>query len=253
MKKLMMMCLGLLMACTLVACGSKGEDSKKVVVMTNSGYPPYEEVDEDGNLYGFDIDVMNKAAEIAGYEVEWQDVDFDAIIESVKQGKADIGMAGITYTKERAEKVDFSDIYYAGEDAQNYVLTLKDSGMTTTADLKGKKVGTQMGTIQEAVLDELSDEYELTLDKRKNYSDLAIEMNKGVIECMVVEKAVAEELMAKNENFVSYKLEAGAELAGNAMVFAKDNDELKDQFNAAIQEMIDNGEMDKLIAKYFGK
>ncbi|NBK98806.1 MAG: amino acid ABC transporter substrate-binding protein [Erysipelotrichia bacterium] len=251
MKKLVMMCLGLVMACSLVACGSESKDDKKLTVLTNSGYDPYELVDEDGNLYGFDIDVMNKAAEIAGYEVKWKDIDFDAIVESIKQGKGDVAIAGITYTAERAKQVSFSDVYYAGEDAQNYVLTMKDSSMSTTEDIKGKKIGTQMGTIQEAILEDLKDEYNIEIDKRKNYSDLAIELDKGVVDCMVVEKAVADKLMAKNENFTAYKLEAGAELAGNAMIFAKDNEELKEKFNAAIQEMKDNGEMDKLVKKYF--
>jgi ABC-type amino acid transport substrate-binding protein len=116
-------------------------------------------VDEKGNLYGFDIDVMNEAAKLAGYTVKWEDVDFDGIVPSVKQGKADIGIAGITYTEERAKQVDFSDVYYAGEDAQNYVLTMKSSGMKKTEDIKGKKIGTQMGTIQESILNSLQDEY----------------------------------------------------------------------------------------------
>ena len=169
---------------------------------------------------------------------------------SVKQGKADIGIAGITYTEERAKQVDFSDVYYAGEDAQNYVLTMKSSGMKKTEDIKGKKIGTQMGTIQESILNSLQDEYKLKLDKRKAYSDMVLEMKKGVIDAMVVEKAVAEELAADNEDLSYYKFEAGAELAGNAMIFQKDN-KLKDEFNKAIKTMKENGKMDELVKKYF--
>ena len=237
----------------LAGCGSKddgaGEGSdtakKELTVYTNSGYKPYEMVDEKGNLYGFDIDVMNEAAKLAGYTV-----DFDGIVPSVKQGKADIGIAGITYTEERAKQVDFSDVYYAGEDAQNYVLTMKSSGMKKTEDIKGKKIGTQMGTIQESILNSLQDEYKLKLDKRKAYSDMVLEMKKGVIDAMVVEKAVAEELAADNEDLSYYKFEAGAELAGNAMIFQKDN-KLKDEFNKAIKTMKENGKMDELVKKYF--
>ena len=234
MKKLLTGLMAVVMMAGLAGCGSKddgaGEGSdtakKELTVYTNSGYKPYEMVDEKGNLYGFDIDVMNEAAKLAGYTVKWEDVDFDGIVPSVKQGKADIGIAGITYTEERAKQVDFSDVYYAGEDAQNYVLTMKSSGMKKTEDIKGKKIGTQMGTIQESILNSLQDEYKLKLDKRK------------------------EELAADNEDLSYYKFEAGAELAGNAMIFQKDN-KLKDEFNKAIKTMKENGKMDELVKKYF--
>ena len=253
MKKLLTGLMAVVMMAGLAGCGSKddgaGEGSdtakKELTVYTNSGYKPYEMVDEKGNLYGFDIDVMNEAAKLAGYTVKWEDVDFDGIVPSVKQGKADIGIAGITYTEERAKQVDFSDVYYAGEDAQNYVLTMKSSGMKKT-----EKIGTQMGTIQESILNSLQDEYKLKLDKRKAYSDMVLEMKKGVIDAMVVEKAVAEELAADNEDLSYYKFEAGAELAGNAMIFQKDN-KLKDEFNKAIKTMKENGKMDELVKKYF--
>ena len=118
MKKLLTGLMAVVMMAGLAGCGSKddgaGEGSdtakKELTVYTNSGYKPYEMVDEKGNLYGFDIDVMNEAAKLAGYTVKWEDVDFDGIVPSVKQGKADIGIAGITYTEERAKQVDFSEV-----------------------------------------------------------------------------------------------------------------------------------------------
>ena len=109
-----------------------------------------------------------------------------------------------------------------------------------------------MGTIQESILNSLQEDYDLKLDKRKAYSDLVLELKKGVVDCMVVEKAVAEELAADNDGLKFYKLEAGAELSGNAMIFQKENS-LKDEFNKAIQQMKDDGTMDKLVEKYFGQ
>ncbi|MEG0470241.1 MAG: transporter substrate-binding domain-containing protein, partial [Longicatena sp.] len=150
MKKL----LGIALIAGLLITGCGSSDTKKeagkdkLVVLTNSGYPPYEELDKEGNLYGFDIDVMNQAAEIAGYEIEIKDVDFDAIIPSIKTGKADIAIAGITPSKERKKSVDFSDVYYSGEDSQNYLLYKEASGIKTQDDLAGKTIGCQVGTVQ---------------------------------------------------------------------------------------------------------
>ena len=91
MKKLLTGLMAVVMMAGLAGCGSKddgaGEGSdtakKELTVYTNSGYKPYEMVDEKGNLYGFDIDVMNEAAKLAGYTVKWEDVDFDGIIREL--------------------------------------------------------------------------------------------------------------------------------------------------------------------------
>lgn len=254
MKKLvsvMMICSLLLVGCGGSKDDTSKEDAKKeVTVLTSGGYPPYEMVDENGDLYGFDIDVLNAAASIAGYEVKWKDMDFDGIVESIKQNKGDIAIAGLTPTPDRAEQVDFSEPYYTSEEMKNVVLVKNDSGMKTTDDIKGKTIGVQIGTVQDSIMDGLADEYDLSFKKLKSFADLAQELNKGVIDAIVVEKATATELAAKNENFEYYMLEAGADLAGNAMAFKKGS-KLKADFDKAITELKDNGELEKLVEKWF--
>lgn len=249
MKKL----LSVLFVCSLLVlsgCGSSDSDDKKLTVLTNSGYPPYEMVDENGDLYGFDIDVMTRAAEIAGYEIEWKDMDFDAIPESLNQGKGDVAIAGMTPSAERAEKVDFSEMYYTSDSMKNVVLVKEGSDLQTTADLKGTNVGIQMGTVQELVVDNMQEDYDLTFKKLKTYADLVQELNKGVIDAMIVEQATAIDLMKSNDGLRYYILEEGDELAGNAMAFKKDS-ELKADFDKAINEMKESGELDELIQKWF--
>ena len=250
MKKLLMACLSLLMAVSLTACGGTDTDDKTLTVLTSSGYAPYEELDGDGNLFGFDIDLMEMCADELGYEVEWLDMDYDGIIESIKLGKGDVAIAGISPTPKRAKVVDFSDNYYDTEDSQNYVLTRKDSGIKTTADIKGKKVGVQKGTIQEECAYEIEKEYGLTLDARAYNADLVQDTINGNIDFMILEKAVAEERVGESSDLVCFRLEAGTDPSGNAMVFAKGS-KLTDEFNKAIKTLKDNGELDKLIAKYF--
>lgn len=253
MKKLLSFILITGMMFTMTGCGSSDEGAskdKKLTVLTNAGYPPYEQLDDDGKLYGFDIDLMNEAAKIAGYEVEIKDVDFDAIVQSVKVGKADIGIAGITPSKERKESVDFSDIYYSGENSQNYLLYKEASGIKTQDDLKGKTIGCQMGTVQFEAATYFEDNVGAKVDAKKEYAAIIGEINKGNNDAAIVEKAVAQEFAKKDLEFKYFKLEGLEALEGNAMCFKKDSP-LKDEFNKAIKEMKDNGQMQKLIDKYF--
>lgn len=256
MKKLLsaVLVFGLLLTATGCGSGDKGSDGKKekLVVLTNSGYPPYEVLDEDGNLSGFDIDLMNELAKVTGYEVEIKDVKFDAIVASVKAGKADIGIAGITPSKDRKKSVDFSDVYYSGEDSQNYLLYKTNSGIETQDDLKGKKIGCQMGTVQYEAAIYFQDNKDAKVDAKDDYASIVAEINKGNNDAAIVEKAVAFEFAQQDPEFKYFKLEGLAALEGNAMAFKKGSP-LVEEFNKGIQELKDNGTLDKLIKKYFNK
>lgn len=232
------------------ACSAKEDGSKKLKVLTSSGYKPYEVIDENGNLSGFDIDVVKRVAEIAGYEIQIQDVDFDAIVPSVKTGKADLAIAAMSPTKARRESVDFSDIYYASGETQNYVLYKESSGIQSQADLDGKTIGCQMGSVQFEAATYLQDNNKAKVDAKKDYASIIAEINKGNNDCAIVEKDVAISFAKEDPEFKYFKLEGLAKLEGNAMCFKKDS-KLIGEFNKAIQEMKNNGEMDKLIKKYF--
>lgn len=251
MKKLVMLGLSLLMAVSMSGCGSDSNDSKKLTILTNSGYKPYEMVNKKGELYGFDIDVAEKAAKIAGYELKWEDMDFDGIIDSLKTGKGDLAIAGITPTADRAKSVDFSEIYYdTAEDTKNMVLSLKDGTVNETADIKGKKTGVQMGTAQESTSKEIQKEYDLSIDARKSYSDLVQELKNKNIDFMIVESVVAKELSADNADLKYFPLGVGTDPIGNAMCFKKGS-KIKADFDKAIIKMKEDGSLDKLIKKYF--
>lgn len=257
MKKVLISFMTVMMMTTLVACGNKDDqkevsNNKELIVQTNSGYKPYEMAKEDGELYGFDIDVMNEIGKIAGYTIKWQDVSFDSIIPSVKSGKADAGIAGISYDEKRAKQVDFTEMYYGGEDVHNFIVSNKNNKIKSLKDLKGKTVGTQMGTVQESILLSLKDKYGFKIDARTDYSSLVLELNKnnGTIDALLLEKVVAEENSENIKDVEMFEISEGAELLGNGIVIQKGSP-LKDEFNKALKEMQENGKMDELIKKWF--
>ncbi len=82
----------------------------KLIMATNAQFPPYELV-EDGQVVGFDVDMMRAVCDKLGYELEIENMDFDSIITAVDSGKADVGAAGMTVTEDRLKNIDFSDPY----------------------------------------------------------------------------------------------------------------------------------------------
>jgi polar amino acid transport system substrate-binding protein len=248
MKKII---LGLVVLLALALTGCEAE-TEKVVVLTSSGYEPYEMVDTDGNLTGFDIELMEALAAEAGVEIEWKDVSFDGIIASLQAGQAEIAIAGISPTEERKEMVDFSDVYYNSESGlTNFLVFDSANTITGLADLDGLVVGAQLGTVQAALLESISEEYNFTVDLRNTNTQIVEEINAGRIDVLVVEKLIQESILEANDNLDSVGFESVLDdTSGNAIAFAKDS-EYTALFNEALATLIENGTVQDLIDKWF--
>lgn len=243
MKKILLLAISL----ALFGC----EKSEKVVVLTSSGYEPYEMVDTSGNLTGFDIELMELLATEVGIEIEWKDVSFDGIVASLQAGQADIAIAGMTPTTNRLESVDFGDIYYNAEAGLvNYFLT-NDGSTYGLNDLEGLIVGAQLGTIQAELITELSTEYNFTVDLRNTNTQIIEEIKSGRIDLLLVESLVADSIINSNDEFsksvVDYNLDS---VYGSAIAFSKDSLYVT-QFNEALATIKENGSLDELISKWF--
>ena len=90
------------------------DEKRTVAIGTNAEYAPFEYLDSNGDLTGFDIDLMNAIAKEAGFEVKWVDLPFDSLLGSIEAGDIEAIAASIAPTEERAKSVDFSDVYYSG-------------------------------------------------------------------------------------------------------------------------------------------
>ena len=88
------------------------DNSQTVVVGTNAEYAPFEYLDSDGNLTGFDIEIMNKIAEKQNFRIVWKDLPFDSLIGAMEAGDIQVIAAAIGPTEERAKSVDFKCVLY---------------------------------------------------------------------------------------------------------------------------------------------
>jgi polar amino acid transport system substrate-binding protein len=248
MKKLILL-LTIALTLTLGACGS---DTDSITVLTSSGYEPYEMVDTDGNLTGFDIELMEVLAAEVGIEIEWKDVDFDGIIASLQSGNAEIAIAGISPSAERALVVDFSDVYYNSESGlTNYMLFDEGTSISALEDLDGLIVGAQLGTVQASLLEEISSIYNFTVDLRTTNTQIIEEINAGRIDVLVVENIVASSIIEANEGLEKVILDYSTDsLNGNAIAFTEDS-EYVELFNEALITITENGVLAELVAKWF--
>lgn len=230
--------------------GGEGAESNVLVMATSADYPPYEFYETaagEGEPIGFDIDIAKYITGELGYELEIQDMDFNGIIPALQAGRVDFAMAGMTPTEERKESVDFSQIYY---DAKNTIVAAAGSGFESYADLAGKTVGVQLGSIQENEAKEQAETVEgMVIEPRNRVSELVQEIKAGRLDAAIVEDTVAKGYIANNPDLEFVTLETDG-ASGSAIAFPKDSPLLA-EFDPVLSEMKENGELDTLITKWF--
>jgi ABC-type amino acid transport substrate-binding protein len=259
MKKLMMMFTTLVLMLGLVAgCGTtndteQGEknainsESKGTLVMgTSADYPPFEYhelADGKDEIVGFDIDIAKHITEKLGYELEIKDQQFDGLIPALQSERIDFAIAGMQATEERKKSVDFSDTYYKGDQA---IIFKKELDITGPTDLNGKKVAAQLGTTSEEAAKTIEGIELVPLNK---LNEIVLEVINNRVNAAVFAETVAKAYVAQNPELTYVPLATEQE-AGNAIAFPKGSP-IVEEFNQVLQEMKENGELDKLIQKWF--
>jgi arginine/lysine/histidine transporter system substrate-binding protein len=230
--------------------GDSGSDDEKVLIMgTSADYPPFEYIDtaKGDDIIGFDVDLANALAEKLGYKVQVEDIEFSGLVQALKSGQVDIVLAGMSPTEERKKNIDFTDIYYT---ARHMIVTKKDSGIEKLEDLKGKTVGVQLGSIQEGKANDIAEEIDIKVENRNRIPEIVQELMTGRFDAAIIEDTVATGYFESNEDLNGFVIEDEEEL-GSAIALPKDS-ELTDDFNKALQEMKDSGELEELVLKWFG-
>ena len=248
-KKLIALALTAVVAMgSLVGCGSASNGSstgETLVVGTNAAFPPFEYVGDDGKPDGFDIALIKAIGEKAGMEVQIQDMEFDSLVSSIGN-KIDVAIAGMTVTEERQKTVDFSDAYY--EAVQN-VIVPKGSAIATADDLKGLKIGVQLGTTGEFIADEIEG---AEISAYNKAVDAVNDLNNGRVDCVIVDKNPAEVFGAQFPDKVDVipGTKFDFEPENYAIALPKGNTDLANKINTALKELKEDGTYDSLVKKY---
>lgn len=249
MKKLTVIATALIMVVGLASCG--GGESKEVVYKAamEPTFPPFDTTNEEGNVDGFDYDMLNAIAKDQGFKVEWSNMGFDGLIPAIQSGTADIIASGMWANDERKEKVDFTDTYFNS----GLVLAVKDDNTTIkgiedlTPDMK---VAAQIGTSSAELVQKLEKEGKIAEAKiYDKVNDAVMDVKNGTVAGLINDKPVTLEYISKQPKTIKI---VGKVLNEEkyGMAVKKGNKELLDKLNKGLANIIENGTYDELLAKW---
>ncbi|WP_240627345.1 basic amino acid ABC transporter substrate-binding protein [Thermoflavimicrobium daqui] len=242
----------------LVGCGSKANNnetssssSKKIRVGTEAQFPPFEKMESDGKITGFDADIIAAVAKAAGMESDLKHMGWDAMFDGISRGKLDVAIAAITMTDERKQKFDFSEPYF---DAKQWILLPKGSNVKTLKELNGKKIGVMAGTTGEEVV---KNAFGKTYANLKGYDDVpgaVDDLQLKRLDAVVVDKAVAIDYLKKlgQDKFETVE-DPSIKIEKYGILVKKGNKELLNKINEGLKKIRQDGTYDKIYEKYFGK
>ena len=225
------------------------QDKGELVIATTADYPPYEwHLVKNGKdeIVGFDIDIANEIATELGVELIVKDMDFDGLIPALSTGKVDLVIAGMNPTPERAESVDFTDVYVTTKDV---VLIRKEDGekYTSPESLNDAKLATQKSTIQEDFLKEAyADNYLQSVGK---WGTAILSLNTGKVDAILMVETVANQYAKENDNLMVANLDIASEANEAAIAVQKGNEAFLTTVNDILNDLKEAGKVDELILK----
>ena len=257
MKKYVALLLALMMVFALCACGGGDDpapsaDAKKTFTIgIDPEYPPFSYLGDDGEYAGFDVETCKAACEKLGWEFKVFEVNWDQKLIQLDAGECDCVWAGMTLLPSMKEAgYVLSDPYF---DNSQVMMVKEGSDIKSSKDLAGKVVGVMLGTSGESMLGEDGDQAELAatfgnLVTCESFLKCFAELGGGGVDCVIVDKPVADAYASSNEGFVVLDELLGTEQYGIA--FRSGDQALCDQIEGAVAELVKDGTYAKIAEKY---
>ena len=226
----------------LFSLGYVNADTIKIV--SDTAYAPFEFKDTDQTYKGIDVDIINKVAEIKGWNIQMSYPGFDAAVNAVQAGQADAIMAGMTKTKERENVFTMSDTYY---DTKVVIATTKSNKITKYEELSGKTVGVKNGTAAQRFLESIKGFTIKTFDTGDLMNN---SLSTGAVNAIMDDKPVIEYAINQGQDL---SINMDGEAVGSFAFGVKKGSKyeyLVTEFNEALAQMKKDGSLDKIINKW---
>ena len=207
-------------------------------------YPPFEYM-KDGEIVGFDRDLVVALADEVGVEVKFVSMNFDGLIAALSRGKIDMIASGMAYTKERAKRCEFTQSYY---DSITYFVKLKsNTSIKNRMDLVGKKVGAQTGSAQAEDVNAINGAIPVLNSDPMVFIMATLS---GKVDAFVLGSITANEYIKKYEELEVFDKTEPGHHSGMNLAFKKGDVELRDKFDNAINTIKGNGVYKDLLKKH---
>ena len=247
MKKLfaLVLAIAMIMTCSLAMADRLADiqANGKLVVATSPDWPPYEYIDDEGNVTGTDVLMAKWMAEQLGVELELQEMAFDACLAAVAMGDVDMVVAGLTYDEERTNAMDLTGIYWNEGDQGLLVKKGAGAGYNSAEAFNGKTVAAQNGTNQQIMVEEQLTG--ATLELITKIPDGVNMVKNGRVDALAVPKTVYDSILAENDDLEIAEFAFDFE-GGNYIASVKGEEAL----TAKIQELIDQINAEGLYQKW---
>src|SRR5215211_5471495 len=227
--------------------GPAGVVGGKITVASNIAYPPFESSPK-GEPRGFDIDLMNEIAKRAGFEVEYENVQFDSILRGLDANLFDAAISAMTITKEHDAQIDFSDPYFNADQA---LLVTSDSEVQSIDDLAKAPVGVQAGSTGQIKAKELRDGEQIgEVKPYRTIGEAFAALEDGEVEGVIYDLSAAHGKIEESDGEIMFvePIPTGEQYG---IAFPKDS-QLVDPVNQALVEIKDDGTYEKLYEKWIG-
>ncbi|MBR1918562.1 MAG: basic amino acid ABC transporter substrate-binding protein [Spirochaetales bacterium] len=255
MKKLIVALVIVLMVTTALFAGGEkeapaAEGKKSYTFAGNAEWPPLEYVDESGKVVGYEVELVQKIAEVQGVEIKYQNVAWDGIFAGLQGKLYDAVASGVSVTEERKQTMDFSSVIF--QVTQSILTKVESPDYKNEKDLVEAKVnvGVQIGTTGDFAAQDAG-------IKTKQYDavpEAVMALINGNIDVVVCDSIVASDFVLANPNYKG-KLKVTGTLENTtaediAMVVNKGNKELLDLINEGYDKLVKDGTVDALKKKY---
>ncbi|MGI6629497.1 MAG: basic amino acid ABC transporter substrate-binding protein [Bacillota bacterium] len=227
----------------------QGEAKPVLKVGMEATYAPFEYKDEDGNITGFDADLIRAIGEEMGYDVELSYVEWDGLDPALNSEQIDAVISAVTITEERKLEADFSEPYF---EATQIIAVREDSPVQGLADLVGLKVGVQANTTGQYVCEdaEIPDE---NIVKYPTAPDAMMNLANGSLDAVVADAPVVLNYIVNNPEMPFKTVTDDFEKEYYGIKVKKGNTELLDKINEGLKKVKENGKFDEIHNKYFGE
>lgn len=219
----------------------------KYVIASDSAFAPFEFQNSNNEYVGIDVELLQKAAEMQGFNIEMKFIGFSAAVQAVENNQADAMIAGMTITDERKNSFDFSTPYF--QSGIQLAVKKGNDKIKSYKDLKGKKVAVKVGTESADFIVANQDKYGYTVKQFDTADQLYEAVKVGAVDALMDDYPVIGYAIAQGQALATpIKREVGGSYG--FAVKKGQNPELVAMFNEALAEMKRTGEYDKIVGKY---